>query len=355
MDFEFEIIDDENVKITHYTGIAESVTIPDVIQGLPVTSIRMAAFENCESIINIEIPASVANLGKYVFKGCSRLSYIIIPASIMNIMSEYIRDYAEFARNFLSNQKDIQADTFINDVSIIYYDIIDGQNVEIINYIGKIEAVVIPKEIQGLPVTSIGFCSFSRCRNLTSITIPDSVTDIGKFAFRECYKLEHIIIPNSVTSIGEGTFSGCVSLTHISIPDSVTKIRNAVFKGCTNLTHVILPNSITSIGKGAFRNCENLTNITLPNSIITIDDRAFMNCISLTNITIPDSVKSIGDYTFFACKNLVNVTISNTTLIIGRFSFIGYDFKTVNGKKIGIKRNIKNHIDGDFNIDEIFP
>ena len=38
--------------------------------------------------------------------------------------------------------------------------------------------VVIPNEIENLPVTSIGYRAFYNCSSLTSVTIPDSVTSI---------------------------------------------------------------------------------------------------------------------------------------------------------------------------------
>jgi hypothetical protein len=64
--------------------------------------------------------------------------------------------------------------------------------------------LVIPAEIEGLPVTSIGNEAFSYCYRLTSITIPDSVTSIGNSAFSKCSSLTSITIPDSVTSIGGG-------------------------------------------------------------------------------------------------------------------------------------------------------
>ncbi|MDD3470126.1 MAG: leucine-rich repeat domain-containing protein [Thermoguttaceae bacterium] len=73
--------------------------------------------------------------------------------------------------------------------------------------------IVIPSEVDGLPVTSIGNEAFSGCSGLTSVTIPDGVTSIGDGAFFCCSGLTSVTIPNSVTSIGGCAFSDCPNLT----------------------------------------------------------------------------------------------------------------------------------------------
>ena len=80
--------------------------------------------------------------------------------------------------------------------------------------------LVIPEQIQGLPVTSIGYGAFRDCRNLTSITIPNGVTSIDHRAFDGCRSLTSITIPDSVTSIGINAFDSCSSLTSITIPQA---------------------------------------------------------------------------------------------------------------------------------------
>ena len=225
---------------------------------------------------------------------------------------------------------------------------------------GKTQSdIVIPREINGISVTSIRYRAFESCTNLTSVTIPDSVTSIGRWAFLDCTSLTSVTIPDSVTSIGysafEGTayyenssnwengvlyignhlikaksmFSGayaikpgtrciadsafrdCTGLTSVTIPDSVTSISDWAFLDCTSLKSVTIGNSVTSIGNGVFRYCSSLTSVTIGNSVTSIGNEAFLGCTSLTSVTIPDSVTSIGDRAFLDCTGLTSIRVNS--------------------------------------------
>jgi len=169
--------------------------------------------------------------------------------------------------------------------------------------------LVIPSTIQGYPVTYIEDRAFYNCKNLTSITIPNSVTSIGDYAFYGCSDLTIVTIPNNVNSIGDYAFYGCSSLTNVTIPNSATSIGSSVFRDCINLTSVTIPNSVTSIGYSAFSGCSGLTSVTIPNSVSSIDSFAFSGCSGLTNITIPNSVTSIGDSAFKDCTSLTGIWV----------------------------------------------
>ena len=272
------------------------------------------------------------------------------------------------------------ADTFT--VNGIKYQTINASTVKVVanasspTYSGDID---IPSSVTydatTYSVTGIGIYAFYYCKDLTSVTIPNSVTSVGENAFENCTGLTSIEIPNSVTSIGDYAFHGCSSLPSITIPNSVTSIGKSAFRGCLGLTSMTIGNSVKSIGDEAFAYCYGLPSITIPksvtrigsqafsgfrstsivvedgntvydsregcnaiiktstntlilgcnstaipNSVTSIDSYAFYACTGLTTIEIPNSVTSIGDYAF-SITGLTSVTIPNSVTSIGEYAF----------------------------------
>ena len=124
-------------------------------------------------------------------------------------------------------------------------------------------AIIIPSEINGIPVTAIATDAFKN-KGLTSVEIPNSVTSIGYAAFLN-NQLTSVVIPNTVTSIGNSAFYNN-KLTSVVIPNSVTSIGNSAFYN-NKLTSVEIPNSVTSIGNSAFYN-NPLTSARVPTSTV---------------------------------------------------------------------------------------
>jgi hypothetical protein len=89
----------------------------------------------------------------------------------------------------------------------------------IYDYVGTSKTVTIPETINGMPVTVIATSAFA-AKQLTSVTIPDSVTVIGDGAFSE-NKLTSIIIPPNVKVLGSFVFEGN-SMTSITIGENVS-------------------------------------------------------------------------------------------------------------------------------------
>ena len=88
-----------------------------------------------------------------------------------------------------------------------------------------------------------------------------SVTIIGNYAFKGCKELKSITLPNTVTSIKNSAFDGCKGMTNITIPDSVTNMEDGAFYGCDGLANVIIGKDITRISKSMFYGCDALTDV----------------------------------------------------------------------------------------------
>jgi len=108
--------------------------------------------------------------------------------------------------------------------------------VTITNYAGSGGAVIIPAEINGKPVTSIGDSAFSFSKayaKITTVSIPDGVTSIAGDAFNGCSGLTIVTIPASVVEFsGNRTFEGCSSLKAIYFKGNAPTIMgDNQFKG----------------------------------------------------------------------------------------------------------------------------
>ena len=97
------------------------------------------------------------------------------------------------------------------------YVVIDDGTIEIVKYGGSSKEVNVPDNIQGIKVTSIGEYAFSKCTNIVSVNLPESIVKIGISSFSYCTNLESITIPNNVKSIEYYAFSGCTKLSNINL------------------------------------------------------------------------------------------------------------------------------------------
>lgn len=164
--------------------------------------------------------------------------------------------------------KNVMADAAIPDE--LDYRIINGE-ITIIGYSGKNMDLVIPKTIEGYPVTRISKSAFYEHAYLNSVVIPEGVVDIGKSAFYNCAELTRVELPESLVTIGDSAFMSCSGLTDITIPHGVVTIGAYAFSGCDGLASIIIPDSVTSVGDYAFSYCDKLKSITIPESVSFMD------------------------------------------------------------------------------------
>ena len=83
MAFHFEIRDGRAV-ILSYLGTDPRVTVPAAIEGYPVTVIEDNAFRGT-SVVTVELPYSVTEIGWFAFADCKSLTSVTLPASVESI------------------------------------------------------------------------------------------------------------------------------------------------------------------------------------------------------------------------------------------------------------------------------
>lgn len=207
------------------------------------------------------------------------------------------------------------------EVDGIYYNIIDYANSYVeVTYKGDFDSsfdeyagdVVIPETVtyanKTFTVTRIGYLAFCACKNLNSVTIPNSVTSIVRQAFY-CSSITSVKLGGGVKEIGNQAFSDCTNLTSVTIPDNVTSLGDAAFSYCSNLSSLVIGDGITRIGSYVFCRCKSLVSVIIPDCVTTIGLGAFDNCSNMTSLIIGSGVKIIEARAFLFCDSLKNIKV----------------------------------------------
>jgi hypothetical protein len=249
-------------------------------------------------------------------------------------------------------------------------------------------AIHIVPEIDGKPVTSIlGFAGGlwyknGTYRNVTEITLPDTLRCLGYACFSALDGVKTLVIPASVrnfgfeedqppfwkmdsletvrilapiNTIGERWFEGCKSLKKVTWKGKLTGIHQNAFKDCKNLRSFKVPDTVKTIGGDAFKN-SGLVSVKLPADIsfygheqsrgsifagctqlkkvvftepapkeLTLPENMFDGCTSLTSVTLPDTVKRVDLEwrTFHNCTALKKLSFDSRIYWMSDESFRG--------------------------------
>ena len=161
------------------------------------------------------------------------------------------------------------------------------------------------------------------CKDLTGVSLPNTIEEIYEAGFYGCEKLTTIALPSSLKKIGRAAFSYS-GLKEVTIPSSVEIIEQQAFSALSTLEKVNIANLAAwcgvDVADGAFDSNENLRfyvdgkqliDLVIPNEVTTISPNVFNGFKQLQTVTIHEKVDSIGDNAFLGCSGLTRVNISD--------------------------------------------
>ena len=235
-----------------------------------------------------------------------------------------------------SNQEKYFAMAKVPPLSDFEYELTeDMEGVKITKYKGEALHVLIPNEIEGMPVVELGDYSFRDRKKTETVVMPSTIKKVGNDLFYFCKALKNVKLSSAITSIPDGMFSGCMSLEKFTIPKNITNIGSLAFNGC-NLKSIYIPDTVISFldrdnspASYIFSRCENLESVHLPSSITYICNDMFSKCSSLHNIKLPSGLKKIGRSAFIECSSLTKLEIPNTVTAIHYQAFDNSGLKSL--------------------------
>lgn len=229
---------------------------------------------------------------------------------------------------------------------------ITGLSDEYLNMIDAPTDLVIPSNIGGSTITTIGNSAFANKDLITSVVVPDTVTTISNNAFTGCDSITQLNLDYAAPTSIKGYLFGLsedrvkyaereewdinpMSLEKASqwyviklnnseatieshkypsgdviLPSSVNNVRvtNVKFSAIrwTDMTSLTIPGSYKSLGQRCFEENRSLTNIVIMPGVETIEAAAFDGCIGVTELVVPDTVTEIGGNAFKGIRHVIN-------------------------------------------------
>lgn len=216
-----------------------------------------------------------------------------------------------------------------------------------------VKELVIPDEIDDMPVTVIGEFGVMNSETLQKITIGKNVKEIGGWAFSSDTALKEFVVdPENqyfVSVDGVLYTKDMKTLVYFpagkevetgvyTVPDGVETLRTKCFYKCSNIKEVILPDSVKDIQEKTFHKCENLEKLTFSENteLEHIGKDAFAYCTGLKSFTVPACVKAIDEYAFYNCTNLLDFKVlpKEGDMTLGKKWFPTNNGRDIEGFKI---------------------
>ncbi len=282
-DEEYTVIDScTTVGTKSFSGASK---LKSVILTDNIVNIGAAAFQGCNSIVDITLPFiggsidddnpaayvfNVDNYGHYYWPYKSNLKSITILKGNLKSQAFYgASDLEEIYINDCTNITNIPRDCF--DGCRNLEKLIFGDDKDKVDY----NAVILPNT-----VTDIGGNAFSNCDKLKSFIISDSVKYINAMAFSDCNGIENFSVVSSSKYFDSDKYGvlydkGMNELLfypsarkwpYYNVNENTKNIRSNAFVDCENLVNVFIPENVSKLENSSIYDCPGTTLCVYKNS-----------------------------------------------------------------------------------------
>ncbi len=264
------------------------------------TYIAIGEFSGCTGLVDVTIPAYVSIIDNYAFGGCEKLKNVDILGEL-----EYLGRGAFMG---CSSLNDFATGDTLTEISMFTFAYSGLENIDI-----------------GSNVQHIGHEAFAGSA-LTSVEIPSNVVNIAYFAFYNCKDLGSITMPDTLVTLGGHTFEN--TKWYKDQPTGPVYLGTAFYNYKGDIPEgsdreIYIKEGTLSIAGHAFENycgyCERyentykvydmsgLTSVHVPEGLIEIGECAFYDCYGLSEVYLPASLERIFGGAFEGCNNLQTI------------------------------------------------
>ena len=320
---------------------AVCVKIPEKVGTMKITQIEAGCFSSMKEIlVRAVLPETIHRIGEGAFQGCKELKEINIPASLAEVGEKAfagtdLRYFYVPKENPVLESRD----------GVLY----ERSGAKLLAYPAgnRREEYAIP---EGTAAVECG--AFSGNPYLAKCTLPASLKELpaGVFSDSRIRYLDAVEQNNTFKSVDGVLFrkisNGDAKVLAFYPPGkkqeryvvnrSTRSIEDEAFCSNPYLRQVFLPEGLVRIGRAAFAGCISLESISLPESLADLENYAFSGCVSLTGVRLPSHLDVLDADVFYGCSSLESPEISGETAVIEEASDTG--------KGAGILQSIANMI-----------